>query len=936
MKRICSLLLCLLICLQGAACALAQETPDAQTHEFERVQTQWIASENANGTLYRHTASGLMLFYLENGAEELAFSIGFITPPKGDGGANHVLEHALLCGSEKYPSRNLMHHLRNTSVASLINATTNDQTTAYLLRTDNEADFYNLVDVYMNAVRFPLLLREENIFRQQGIRWEPSGESASPNGIVYNELRQRSLETGTSMLREVYRGLQAALFAQSTPIYSSGGEVDAILDLTYADVMETYHAYYRPDNALVFLSGNQDLDRTFSLISTYLLDWPAGEGPAAPAYTLRGEAGNFFSPDIPTEGELVDIGFTFSGIPSAEPRSVYARDALLTLAIDHLRAEWPSVFMVSDDTSGYATFSIIISGVPTASADGLLESFQGFLLQELPLLIATEAMAEALSTYEWMLEDGTGWALQSTLKGFASGDPYVLLSKAEDFAYLREHPEFIEGVWQTHLVDTQYRASLSIAQEARPDPAARSFTQAELAELRKEADAFDAWVNAPETAEETASLPRLRIADFAEHSLDYASDTGSREGVSYWFQPDEALQEMTVACAVPHGEDRWLDLSLLTRLLSHQDLGIGAYFIADKDLTQDGYVLPRVYLIPMDTEITMKSLAGTLADPQWITAEGLSAFLAAEAQQVAQYLESPYSLAIERMYSDISPQYRFSGKTLGLIGNGTETYLAYLQALIGEDAEPIAQMLRTLAVSLADRQDMLLYVRGEQKTFDRVLEDIIEAFPRSEESRQRSIRPTDAGSHSTLVVTPQAESTIHYMQVGTFEGTEWTHTGQMDVMARVVQSRYLLPELRNKRGAYGAQILAEDGYLSVGASGASSIDETYEVLLGAADFLRTLDITQEELEAIIIATVHTFDQRHKASDYYAMDADLSGNTRARLAAHREEILKTTIKDVQAFAAFLEEMITQQRIFAYTNPDGAQTTVPFEDILPVGE
>ena len=47
---------------------------------------------------------------------------------------------------------------------------------------------------------FPLLRSEPNIFKQQGIRIEYSDGKARYNGIVYSELRLKSLDTDQNSL----------------------------------------------------------------------------------------------------------------------------------------------------------------------------------------------------------------------------------------------------------------------------------------------------------------------------------------------------------------------------------------------------------------------------------------------------------------------------------------------------------------------------------------------------------------------------------------------------------------------------------------------------------------------------------------------------------------------------------------------------------------
>ena len=165
---------------------------------FTEVKTQ--SADGGTYHLLEHSDTGAQVVWLDNGSETREFAIGFRTPPEDSKGANHVLEHSLLCGSEQYPLNDLMHILQNSSVAQEINAYTSEDYTTYVFSTADEQDFYNLAGIYTTCVLFPRLRTEPNIFKQQGIRIEYADGKAQYNGIVYNELRLRNLDTAQNSL----------------------------------------------------------------------------------------------------------------------------------------------------------------------------------------------------------------------------------------------------------------------------------------------------------------------------------------------------------------------------------------------------------------------------------------------------------------------------------------------------------------------------------------------------------------------------------------------------------------------------------------------------------------------------------------------------------------------------------------------------------------
>ena len=103
-----------------------------------------LRTQQADGGTYHlleHTDTGAQVVWLENGSETREFAVGFRTTPKDSKGANHVLEHSLLCGSEQYPLNDLMHILQNSSVAQEINAYQSEDYTIYVFSPTDEQDF---------------------------------------------------------------------------------------------------------------------------------------------------------------------------------------------------------------------------------------------------------------------------------------------------------------------------------------------------------------------------------------------------------------------------------------------------------------------------------------------------------------------------------------------------------------------------------------------------------------------------------------------------------------------------------------------------------------------------------------------------------------------------------------------------------------------------
>lgn len=64
-----------------------------------------IEELHGEGYVLRHRRSGARVLLVDNDDENKVFSIAFRTPPADDTGVAHILEHSVLCGSARFPSK---------------------------------------------------------------------------------------------------------------------------------------------------------------------------------------------------------------------------------------------------------------------------------------------------------------------------------------------------------------------------------------------------------------------------------------------------------------------------------------------------------------------------------------------------------------------------------------------------------------------------------------------------------------------------------------------------------------------------------------------------------------------------------------------------------------------------------------------------------------
>ncbi|MBR0107231.1 MAG: insulinase family protein [Lachnospiraceae bacterium] len=243
---------------------------------YEILRDERIEEYRSDVTMLRHKKSGARVLTMANDDENKVFAIAFRTPPADSTGLPHILEHSVLCGSRKFPSKDPFIELAKGSLNTFLNAMTYPDKTVYPVASCNDRDFANLMDVYMDAVLHPNIYREEKIFRQEGWHYElddPDGE-LKINGVVYNEMKGAFSNADEVIERRV----KQALFPDNAYAHESGGDPDEIPTLTYEDFLAFHQRYYHPSNSYIFLYGNCDMEERLAWLDReYLADYDAIE-----------------------------------------------------------------------------------------------------------------------------------------------------------------------------------------------------------------------------------------------------------------------------------------------------------------------------------------------------------------------------------------------------------------------------------------------------------------------------------------------------------------------------------------------------------------------------------------------------------------------------------------------------------------------------------
>lgn len=250
---------------------------------FKLIRETETAELNGIVKEYRHEPTGAEYISVENDDNNKVFGITFRTPPADSTGIAHILEHTVLCGSRKYPLKDPFVQLLKGSLQTFLNAMTYPDKTVYPVASQNVQDFYNLVDVYLDAVFFPRITPA--FFRQEGWHYELKNpeDPLTCKGVVYNEMKGVYSSPDSLLLERS----QQSLFPDTTYGLDSGGDPSVIPKLTYGDFREFHEMWYHPSNARIFFYGNDDPEKRLEILEDYLSGFQTLKNPPDSSIPLQ-------------------------------------------------------------------------------------------------------------------------------------------------------------------------------------------------------------------------------------------------------------------------------------------------------------------------------------------------------------------------------------------------------------------------------------------------------------------------------------------------------------------------------------------------------------------------------------------------------------------------------------------------------------------------
>lgn len=950
-------------------------------HGFTLITEQQLREVDGTARLWRHEATGAQMLSISNTDENKCFGVSFRTPPTDSTGVAHILEHSVLCGSDKYPVKEPFVELLKGSLQTFLNAFTFPDKTCYPVASCNLRDFYNLIDVYIDAVFHPRI--NEDIFKQEG--WHVDAPSADGpwayKGVVYNEMKG-VYSSPDSVLAEQS---QQSLFPDTLYSLDSGGNPQCIPDLTYEAFCDFHSRYYHPSNARFFFWGDDPEAERLRLAGQALEKYTARPVDSTVPLQKRLDTPRHIEvPYAASEGEKRAL-FTVNWL-LGERGDV--DQALLMEMLEHILEGLPGSPLrkaliasgLGEDTTGCGLetdlrqmyYSTGLKGVAprdVPAAEVLIFETLAQLAEE---GIPAAAVEAAVNTVEFAYREnnsgrfprGLSAMIQSLSTWLYDGDPLAPLAWEAPLAALKKRIQAGEPVFEQAIKDwflnNNHRATVVLlpdtglgkardeAEKARMDAVQAAAGPEERAAVAADTRRLEEVQSAPDSPEALATIPALGLEDLPAHNAPIPRNVVEvPEAILSHELPTQGVAYTTLLLPLDNVPDRLVpllplfarsltemgtarrDFTELGALMAAKTGGVGADPLlgtvreSRKTVSYLAVSGKTVYdKLPDLFNIIHEILLEPLADKKVIEARVGQMLLETKARLENALQSAGHAAVSARLRARYTGAGALAERTTGL------SYLESVRAMLGRmEKEPQTVMadLEELRNRIVARPGAVFDCTAEASGLSQAeshARRLLQALPQ--------LRPGAAGGiGETPMRLPAAEAFIAPAQINyvgkaaNIYDQGYIYHGSASVILRYLRMGYLWERVRVRGGAYGAFCNLDrlGGTLVCASYRDPNVEATLEAFDGMADFLRGFTPDKAQLTQAIVGAIGDLDSYllPDAKGAQSLARWLTNDTDAARALMREEILSTTEKHFRDFAEVLAEAAAKGHICVLGGP-----------------
>ncbi|MBP5325678.1 MAG: insulinase family protein [Pseudobutyrivibrio sp.] len=952
---------------------------------YDLLKEEKLEGIDSLGFIFEHKKTKARICFISNDDTNKVFYIGFRTPPKDSTGVAHIVEHTVLCGSDNYPVKDPFVELVKGSLNTFLNAMTYPDKTVYPIASTNNADYMNLIDVYMDAVFHPNIYKYREIFEQEGWHYEmeDADSELTINGVVYNEMKGAYSSPDDVLSRQILN----SLFPDTTYAIESGGDPKVIPSLTYEDFLAFHSKYYHPSNSYIYIYGDVDIDEMLEYLDKkYLRDYDYLEVDSEiqmqkpfdkPVditldYSIAAdqdvENNTFISYNV-CIGDVLDPNM-YRAFDVLNYALVSAPGAPLYQAlIDADIAEDVECSFEASQRQMY--FSIVARGANEEDKDKFVETIESTLKKEIQKGIDKKTLYASINGEQFRARElDFGSAPKGLIIGLQLLDswlydkdrPFIHLHAVEVFDKIKSRVEngLFDYIADVYLLSNNHKSIVTLRpkqgltaqddEELKNKLAAKkaSMTAEEIAEIVEHTAYLKEYQQTPSSKEDLAKIPMLSrfdltrearpidLAVYEENGTTILHHKVSTNGIHY-FNMVFDISDVTLS-DIPY-------VSLLERFIGLMDTEHYTY----TDFTNEMYL----HTGGITTSTTVHEVFGE-HDKYKITFDVRSKFIYEEAEAARDLVmemirhtlfsdEKRLSELITAEKSHIEANLNAKGNQVAAtrarrgfskraaisdMSSGLEFYrfLVDLEENFDSKKDEVISKFNKLCDTIFSSQRLIISTTGKAEALEQAKSLANDIRPLLSQDKIPFEGQDNYEPHQVKEGLKDASQIQYVAMAGDFVKAGFKYDGAYKLLNTILGYDYFWIKVRVQGGAYGCSMnCSRQGDIVFVSYRDPNLLETINVFEATGQYLENFDADERDMTKYIIGTISGMDTPLTPSQrgIRGLNCYLSGITYEDLQKTRNEVLDATVEDVRALAKPVEAAISQKYICVVGNENAIE-------------